>query len=132
MQEKTFYLGEGDDKVLLAFNLNVMSEIQKKYGSVSKWVDLLEDDDEDPKRGGEPDMDAFLSGFTIMLNEGVEIENEDNGADKKPYTTRQVGRLISKWGQDAVADAMKNAIAGSTDTGEKSKNGSTKTKTTTA
>lgn len=132
MQEKTFYIGEGDDKALLAFNLNVMAEIQTEFGSVSAWTELLEDDDENPKRNGEPDMKAFIGGFTIMLNEGVAIENEDNGTEKKPFTRRDVGRLIGKWGQDAVSTAMKQAITSSTDTGEKSKNVSSTTKKTTA
>lgn len=132
MKEQQFYLGDGDDKVLLAFNLNVMAEIQKEYGSVSAWVDLLEDDPEDPKRNGEPDMQAFLTGFRAMLNEGVEIENEDNGTTKELFTVRQVGRMIGKWGKDAVNEAMKNAIASSSNTGEKSKNVSSKTTTTKA
>lgn len=134
MKEKTFYLGDGDDKVLLAFNLNVMAEIQAKYGSVSDWVDLLEDDDENPKRGGEPDMQAFLTGFTFMLNEGRDIENDELAeADRKPdFTQRQVGRLITKWGQAEVAEAMKKAISSASDTGEASKNVSSKTKPTTA
>lgn len=127
MQEKQFSIGKGKDQVLLVFNLNVMAELQKAYGSVSDWVNLLEDapdDDGNLKRGGEPDMQAFLQGFTIMLNEGVDIENETLAVDKKkvPYTERQVGRLITKWGKDEVATAMKNAIASSTDTGENSKN----------
>lgn len=128
MNEKLFYLGEGDDKVLLAFNLNVMAEIQNEYGSVQNWVELLEDNpDEDGnlKRNGEPDMKAFLTGFAFMLNEGVEIENEkpeNSDKPKKPYTLRQVGRMVGKWGKDTVGKAMADAIAGSTDTGESSKN----------
>ena len=118
--EKVFSIGEGDDKVTLAFNLNVMAKIQAEYGSVNAWASMLEDDPKKPKRGGEPDMQAFLNGFTFMLNEGVEIDNETRQADqhKPPYTQSQVGRLIGKWGQNAVSDAMKHAITGSTDTGE--------------
>lgn len=123
MQEKLVYLGEGDDKVLLAFNLNVMAELQDKYGSVQAWVELLEDDEDEPKRNGEPDMKALLGGFQIMLNEGVEIENEDNGKQLKPYSTRNVGRMITKWGQANVLASIQNAIATSTNTGEDSKNG---------
>jgi len=131
-QEKKFYIGEGDDKVLLAFNINVVAEIQAVYKSVSAWVGLLEDDDENPQRNGEPDMKAFLTGFTLMLNEGIAIEN-DEGADKKPFTERQVGRMIGLWGKDVVNDAMRKAITASSDTGEEQpKNGSSKTKSTKA
>lgn len=118
--EKVFTIGEGDEQVTLAFNLNVMALIQAEYGSVNAWAKMLEDDEENPKRGGEPDMQAFLKGFTFMLNEGREIENESRKADeqKPPFTQSQVGRLIGKWGQNAVADAMKKAVTASTDTGK--------------
>lgn len=132
MQEKLVYLGEGDDKVLLAFNLNVMAELQAEFGSVANWVGQLEDDEDEPKRGGEPDMKALLKGFQIMLNEGVAIEVEDNGKDLQPYTVRAVGRMISTWGQANVLASIQNAIATSTDTGEDSKNGSSTTKKTQA
>lgn len=120
MQEKLFKIGEGDKQATIAFNLNVMAQLQKEYGSVSAWVELLEDDDENPTRGGEPDMQAFIKGFTFMLNEGVEIENDDLPADKKkaPFTERQVGRLITTWGKGEVQKAMQGAIASATDTGD--------------
>lgn len=126
MNDKQFYIGEGDEKVLLAFNLNVMALLQAEFGSVNNWASSLEDEpDEDgnTKRNGEPDMHAFLKGFTFMLNEGVDIENETAEKPKAPYTERQVGRLIGKWGQDAVGNAMKKAVTGSTDTGEPEKKG---------
>lgn len=120
MQEKIFKIGEGDKQATLAFNLNVMAQIQSEYGSVSAWVELLEDDKENSTRGGEPDMQAFIKGFTFMLNEGVEIENDDLPADKKkvPFTERQVGRLITTWGKDEVQKAMQSAITTATDTGD--------------
>lgn len=128
MQEKQFYLGEGDDKVLLAFNLNVVKEIQEVWGSLDKWTKLLQP----PK--GEPDLDAFIRGFAFMLNEGIDIENEDRKPEeqKRPLTDKQVGRLISKWGKDEVSTAMRSAIVGSVDTGKDSKNESSTSKQTVA
>ena len=132
MKEKKFYIGEGDDKVLLAFNLNVMAEIQSEYGSVQAWVGLLEDDSDNPIRGGEPDMKAFLTGFTLMLNEGVGIENDENSGEKIDYNRRQVGRMITKWGKDEVQKAMASAMSTATDDGETSKKELSKTTPTTA
>jgi hypothetical protein len=116
--ERKFTVGEGKDKATLVFNLNVMAQLQAEFTSVNAWVALLEDDKNE--RNGEPDMTAFIKGFTFMLNEGVDIENDDLPADKKKsaYTEKQVGRLIGRWGQDAVTKAMKEAVTGSTDTGE--------------
>lgn len=121
MNEKQFYLGDGDDRVLLAFNFNVMREIQSVYKSIGSWADKL-----DPKKGkndhdGEPDMEAFIKGFTFMLNEGVDIENEkaDKDKQKAPFTEKQVGRLIGKFGKDEITTAMQKAIVGSTDSGDK-------------
>lgn len=76
-------------------------------------------------RNGEPDMEAFIRGFAFMLNEGVDIENDNLPADKQkqPYTERQVGRLISRWGKDAVSTAMLNAVKSANDTGEPEKKG---------
>lgn len=129
MQEKQFYLGEGDDKVLLAFNLNVFKEIQETWGSLDKWVALLQ-----PPKNAEPDLDAFIRGFAFMLNEGIDIENESRRPDEqKPFfTDKQVGRLISKWGKDEVSKAMRSAIVGSVDTGKDSKNESSTSEETVA
>ena len=127
MNEKKFTVGEGDNQATLVFNLNVMAQLQAEFGSVDAWSKLLEDEPDEEtgkrKRNGEPDMDAFLKGFTFMLNEGRDIENEDKPAEqqKAPYTQGQVGRLIGKWGQNAVAEAMKNAVAGSVETGDTAK-----------
>ena len=114
--EKVFTVGEGKDKATLVFNLNVMSQLQEEYGSVDNWVNLLEDGEN--VRNGEPDMKAFIKGFTFMLNEGVDIENETAEKQKAPYTENQVGRLIGRWGQEAVTKAMKKAVTSGTDTGE--------------
>ena len=39
-----------------------------------------------------------------MINEGIDIENEENGTDIKPLTRKQVGRIITEVG---VADATR-------------------------
>lgn len=147
-EERKVYLGEGDKKVLLVFNFNVMSQVQQTWGSLTKWVNLLDtktlerDENGEPipvivngtqvksddgellyklVRDGEPDFTALRQGFTFMLNEGVEIENEERSVDDKkaPFTLSQAGRLIALFTKDAVSQAIKNAVTDSLDTGEK-------------
>ena len=55
----------------LVFNLNVMESIQAKYGSVQKWGKLTDN------KNGEPNAKALIFGFTEMINEAIEIENDE-------------------------------------------------------
>lgn len=117
----------------LAFDLNVMEEIQEEYGSVGVWGDLASPDPEDvldPVSGKvigtkdkEPDLKAVLFGFTAMLNEGVEIANEEDGGHRPLFTRRQVGRIVTEIGLDKANEAMQQAVTDSTDTGADTKNG---------
>jgi hypothetical protein len=147
-EERRVYLGEGDKKVLLVFNFNVMSQVQETWGSLTKWVGLLDtktlerdefgnpipimENGEQAKdesgellykvlRDGEPDFTALRQGFSYMLNEGVEIENEERPADQKkaPYTVNQTGRLIALFTKEKVSQAIKMAVTDSLETGEK-------------
>ena len=96
----------------LAFNLNVMEKIQEEYGSLEKWGQLTD-------VAGEPNAKAIIFGFTAMLNEGIEIENEDNGTDIKPLTLRQVGRMITEVGLDNASTALNDTVVRSTESTEK-------------
>ena len=69
----------------LVFNLNVMEAIQEAYGSLEAWGDLTDGE------SGEPNAKAVIFGFTAMLNEGIDIDNEENGTNEKPLTLKQVG-----------------------------------------
>ena len=87
-----------DKTYKLVFNLNVMEAIQDEYESLEKWGELTDG------KSGEPNAKAVIFGFTAMLNEGIDIENEENGTDVKPLTLKQVGRMITEIG---IADATK-------------------------
>lgn|SRR5574344_1178452 len=89
----------------LVFNLNVMEAIQNKYGSVQKWGRLT-----DNKDGKEPNAKALIFGFTEMINEAVEMENDENGTEKSLYTLKQVGRLITKAGIQESAKKLNTVI----------------------
>lgn len=96
----------------LAFNLNVMEKIQEEYGSLEKWGELTDTQ-------GEPNAKAIIFGFTQMLNEGIEIDNEDNGTDIKPLTLRQVGRMITEVGLGSASAVLNDTVVKSTENTEK-------------
>lgn len=92
----------------LVFNLNVMETIQEEYGSLDTWGKLTEGEN------GESNAKAVIFGFAAMLNEGVDIDNEDNGTDIKPLTLKQVGRLIGAVGMDAINAQMQGIVVAAT------------------
>ena len=97
----------------LAFNLNVMQAIQEEYGSLDEWGKQTEGEN------GEPNAKAVIFGFAAMLNEGIDIDNEDNNTDIKPLTLKQVGRLIGTVGMDAITAQMQEIVVNSTEDGSK-------------
>lgn len=80
------------EKYSLVFNLNVMEDLQKKYGSIEEWLKKVSS-----KHWQDIDMGALKYALTLMINEGIDIENEKlSSIDKKPFfSERQVGRMIT-------------------------------------
>lgn len=104
------------EKYGVVFNLNVMERIQEEYGSVEAWGELTE--------SAEPNAKAIKFGFTEMINEGIDIYNEDNAGKenftpRKPFTTSQIGRIISNIGLEATANAISQTVVDSTKSDEK-------------
>ena len=101
-----------DKEYTLVFNLNVMEEIQDEYGTIDKWAELTDG-------GSEPNAKAVLFGITAMLNEGIDIENEENGTNIKPFTRKQVGRLLTEVGIAEASEVMRETVIESTQSNEK-------------
>ena len=99
----------------LVFNLNVMEVIQDKYGTLENWGKLTDGAEND----GEPNAKAVIFGITAMLNEGIDIENEENGTKEKMVTNKQVGRMITEIGLQSSAQLMNGVVVDSTKSGEK-------------
>lgn len=97
----------------IIFNLNVMEEIQEKYGSVAKWGELTDGSK------GEVNAKAIIFGYTAMLNEAIDIENEETGTNKKHFTLKQVGRLITNMGLGQMTEELNNTVVKSTKSDEK-------------
>ena len=102
------------DKILkIVFNLNVMEAIQEEYGSLREWGNITDGGD------GEPNAKAVIFGFTQMLNEGIDIGNEENGTDEKPFTLKQVGRIITEIGLANATETLNKTVVESTQSSEK-------------
>lgn len=97
----------------LVFNLNVMEKIQDEYGSLSEWGKLTDGSE------GEPNAKAVIFGFTEMINEGIDILNERTGANEKPLTLKQVGRIITDYGLKSATKTLNETVIESTKSPEK-------------
>ena len=111
------YIDYKGEKYELVFNLNVMEEIQAEYGSVEAWGDLVEAE-------AEPKAKDIKYGFTVMLNEGIDIYNEEHESDeefkKRSFLTeKQVGRIISEIGLVEAARRLNKQVIDSTKSDEK-------------
>lgn len=102
-----------DKKYSLVFNLNVMEVIQDEYGTVGKWGELTDGST------GEVNAKAVIFGLTEMLNEGIDIDNEENGTDIKPFTKKQVGRILTEIGLQAATQKLNETVIESTKSDEK-------------
>lgn len=96
----------------IVFNLNVMEELQAKYGTIEKWGELTDG------QGEEVDIQALIFGLTEMINEGIDISNEDNGTNEPKFTHKQVGRLLTEVGLTRVTEKINETVVNSTNTGE--------------
>ena len=113
MKNKLSYIETGDKKYPVVFNINVMEEIQEAYGSISNWGAIIEN-----AEGGEPKVKDLKVGLMFMINEAIDIENEKNNENKPMLTLKQVGRLISEVGFEAITNVIKDVSVASTSTGD--------------
>jgi hypothetical protein len=54
-----------------------------------------------------------------MLNEGIDIENDEQGTDKPFLSLKKVGRIISEIGFDNATEALNETVIESTKSDEK-------------
>lgn len=98
----------------LVFNLNVMEKIQDEYGTIEKWGEIT-----DGTATGEGNAKAVKFGFAAMINEGIDIANEENGTDIKPFTLAQVGRMLTEIGLENATSVLNKTVIDSTRSEEK-------------
>lgn len=103
-----------DKEYTVVFNLNVMQAIQEEYGSLGAWGDLT-----DGSEKGEPDAKAVIFGLREMINEGLDIEADENGTSYVPLTLKQVGRMLTEIGLENATSIMNDTVIESTKSEEK-------------
>lgn len=97
----------------IVFNLNVMEKIQEEYGTLDKWGSLTDGTE------GEPNAKAVIFGFTEMMNESIDIQNDENGTSEPFLTRKQVGRIITKYGLVEATKTLNQTVIESTQSNEK-------------
>lgn len=115
MKEKYGTIEYKGKKYLLPFNFNVMQAIQEEYGTLEEWGELSDG------ANGEINAKAVIFGMTQIINEGIDIENEENGTNIKPFTLKQTGRMITELGLEETTNKMNETVIEST-RGEEQKN----------
>lgn len=113
MKEMRYEIEFKGVKYNLVFNLNVMEAIQNEYGTLDEWGKLTD------ASKGEPNAKAVIFGFTEMINEGIDIDNEEKGLDQKPLTHKQVARILTEVGLNNATKKMNEAVIESTKSDEK-------------
>lgn len=96
------YIECNGEKYPIAFSMNVWVDIQKTYGTLDAWTDLVS------REGKEPDFEALRYGLYLAMNEGIDIENEKIGGSRPYLTEKQVGRLITDIA--TIARQMQNIV----------------------
>lgn len=99
----------------LVFNINVMENLQREYGSFDDWVKLIKPTD--PKK--ETDVKALKYVFKEMINEGIDITNEDEGKEIPLFNDKQIGRMITEVGLGTANTQIMKTITESTQNTEK-------------
>lgn len=102
----------GEKEYPIAFTLNVMEEIQYKFGSMEAWGKALSPEN------GEPNIKDLKWTFTQFINEGIDIENEEKEEQRPFITEKQTGRIITSLGMSQVSKVIFNTTRESTNTGE--------------
>lgn len=113
MKELSSKITYKDRDYKLVFNLNVMEEIQDEYQTLDNWGSMTDG------KSGEVNIKALVFGITAMINEGIEIDNEENGTNEPPISHKRVARMISDIGFAKVTKDMNELVVESVKSDEK-------------
>lgn len=116
MVDKINHIKINEIEYPLVFNLNVMEKIQDKYETIEQWGDLTDGKEH------EINVKALKYGITEMINEGIDIENETAETKRELLTEKEVGRIITEFGIEKMAQNVQSTVIKSTKSDNESKN----------
>ena len=115
MKNTVVYIKTEKKEYPLAFNLNVMEEIQEAYGSLENWGRITQG-------AGEAKVKDLKVGILAMINEAIDMQNEENNTNEPMLTAKQVGRIMTEVGIDKVVSAIQEITIASTKGEDNEKN----------
>lgn len=110
----------GETEYPMAFTLNVMEDIQEKYGTMEDWSNALApletvvENGEEVIKVGEVKIKDLKWSVEQLINEGIDIENENKNEKRQFVNSKQVGRLISSLGIKEMTALIGKATTEST------------------
>ena len=116
MKNTVVYIETEKKKYPLAFNLNVMEEIQEAYGSLDEWGRITQG-------SGEAKVKDLKVGILAMINEAIDMQNEENNTNEPLLTAKQLGRIMSEVGIAKIVSAIQDITIASTKSEDNEKNG---------
>ena len=104
-------------KYPMCLSINVMAELQKKYGSFEETMELV-----DSSKQNEINYAVLIDFYYYSINEGIDIYNENKNEQEKMnfVSERQAGRIISELGFAKSKETAKSTVI-STDTSTSTK-----------
>lgn len=103
LDKDLIYYLDDEKKYPIVFTINVIEELQARFGDVEKAFADLE------KKGNIADFKTFIS---AMMSEAIDILNE-NGGDFKEFSGKQIGRILTCFGVENCAKKMAECIVNS-------------------
>lgn len=97
----------------VAYNLNVESELQERFGSLQEWNNRLTGKTEDGEEDKEGDVGTAIKTCQIMINEGIEIYNETGKCEEDvcsmQVSEKKAGRILSEVTFSGMADIIRKS-----------------------
>lgn len=115
MKDTMAYIKTEKKTYPIVFNLNVMEEIQEKYGSLDAWGEATQGE-------GEVKIKDLKAGVMAMINEAIDIENENNETTEPLVDEKRIGRIMSEVGIQKIVAAIQDLTVKSTATEGEGKN----------